>query len=71
MFAMFSRFSSSLKHGPTSTTSVHFSGVSRDMDQGVETCLQVPRESHPDGTDGDRRRAVNRLNSHKRRHGSG
>ena len=26
-------------------------------DQGVETCVQVSRESHPSGTDGDWRRA--------------
>ena len=32
-----------------------FSGVSRDTDQGVETCVQVSRESDPCGTDGDGR----------------
>ena len=32
-----------------------FSGVSRDTDQGGETCAQVSRESDPCGTDGDGR----------------
>ena len=31
-----------------------FSGVARDTAQGVETCVQVSRESHPSGTDGER-----------------
>ena len=37
------------------------SGVARDTDQGVATSVQVSRESHPSGTDGGRRRAVDRL----------
>ena len=43
-----------------------FSRVSRDTAQGVETCVQVSQESHPSGTDGDRRRAVDRLHRYWR-----
>ena len=38
-----------------------FSGVARDTDQAVETCVQISQESHPSGTDGDRERAVGSL----------
>ena len=33
----------------------------RDTDQGVETCVQVSRESHPSGTDGDRKESCGSL----------
>ena len=49
-------------------TCASFSGVARDTVQGVETCVQVSRESHPSGTDGDRRRAVDRLRRYRRQH---
>ena len=45
------------------------SGVSRDTAQGVETCVEVSRSSHPSGTDGNGRRAVDRLCRHRRQHG--
>ena len=38
-----------------SNMNASFSGVSRGTDQGVETCVQVSRESYPSGTDGDGR----------------
>ena len=40
--------------------------VARDTDQEVETRVQVSRESHPSGTDGDRRRAVDRQHASAR-----
>ena len=40
-----------------------------NTDHGAETCVQVSRESHPSGTDGDGRRAVVRLYRHRRQHG--
>ena len=33
------------------------------------TCVQVSHDFHPSGTDGDRRRAVNRPSRHRRQHG--
>ena len=58
MCAFVSRLSLSSKHGPRKLTWASFSGVARDTDPGVDTCVRVPRESsltrlEPKATEGE------------------